>query len=162
VRTDHAGGRAARDEQGAHACADRRSHERQSLPLRDVRTHRARHPARREGGVAMAITPRITRRQLIAGSAGLTLAFVIDRGRGGLLVTAASRSTPAYWLPLRTAGAQARRVLLDAVAEKWSVPVGELTTEPSTVVHKASNRRISYGDVAAFAKAPAELPKIAP
>jgi isoquinoline 1-oxidoreductase subunit beta len=28
------------------------------------------------------------------------------------------------------------------------------------VVHKASNRRISYGEIAAFAKAPAELPKI--
>ena len=27
-------------------------------------------------------------------------------------------------------------------------------------MHKASNRRISYGEIAAFAKAPAELPKI--
>ena len=58
------------------------------------------------------------------------------------------------------AGAQARRVLLDAVAAKWDVPVGELTTEPSVVVHKASGRRIGYGEIAAFAKAPAELPKI--
>ena len=36
----------------------------------------------------------------------------------------------------------------------------ELSTEPSVVVHKASSRRISYGEIAAFAKAPAELPKI--
>ena len=43
---------------------------------------------------------------------------------------------------------------------KWNVPVGELSTEPSVVVHKASGRRISYGEIAAFAKAPAELPKI--
>ena len=28
------------------------------------------------------------------------------------------------------------------------------------VVHKASGRRISYGEIAAFAKVPAELPKI--
>ena len=28
-------------------------------------------------------------------------------------------------------------------------------------MHKTSNRRLSYGDIAAFAKAPAELPKIA-
>ena len=61
---------------------------------------------------------------------------------------------------MRMAGAQARRVLLDAAAAKWGVPVGELSTEPSVVVHKASNRRLSYGDIAAFAKAPAELPKI--
>ncbi len=61
---------------------------------------------------------------------------------------------------MRIAGAQARRVLIDAVAAKWGVPAAELTTEPSVVVHKASNRRISYGEIAAFAKAPAELPKI--
>ena len=28
------------------------------------------------------------------------------------------------------------------------------------MVHKASNRRISYGEIAAFTKAPAELPRI--
>ena len=45
-------------------------------------------------------------------------------------------------------------------AAKWGVPVGELSTEPSVVVHKASGRRIRYGEIAAFAKSPAELPKI--
>ncbi len=74
----------------------------------------------------------------------------------------ASLTTRAYWMPLRTAGAQARRVLLDAVAARWSVPVTELTTEPSMVVHAASSRRISFGDVAAFAVAPATLPEIKP
>ncbi len=75
--------------------------------------------------------------------------------------TSASASVHGYFKPLRIAGAQARRVLLDAVAAKWNVPVAELSTEPSVVVHKASGRRISYGEVAAFARAPAELPKIA-
>jgi isoquinoline 1-oxidoreductase subunit beta len=74
----------------------------------------------------------------------------------------ASLTTRAYWMPLRTAGAQARRVLLDAVAERWKVPVMELTTEPSMVVHAASNRKISYGDVVAFAMAPEKLPEIKP
>lgn len=74
----------------------------------------------------------------------------------------ASLSVRGYWMPLRIAGAQARRVLLDAVAARWGVPVGELTTEPSMVVHAASNRRISYGEVAAFATVPASLPEIAP
>ena len=49
---------------------------------------------------------------------------------------------------------------IDAVAAKWSVPAQELSTEPSVVVHKATNRRITYGEIAGFAKAPAELPKI--
>jgi isoquinoline 1-oxidoreductase beta subunit len=74
--------------------------------------------------------------------------------------TSASFATRGYFKAMRHAGAQARRVLIEAVAGKWGVPVSELSTEPSVVVHKASNRRISYGDIAAFAKAPAELPKI--
>ncbi len=74
----------------------------------------------------------------------------------------ASLSVRGYWMPLRIAGAQARRVLLEAVAARWGVPVAELTTEPSVVVHAASGRRISYGEVAAFATVPATLPEITP
>src|SRR5882672_10458915 len=79
---------------------------------------------------------------------------------GGGFQTSASASVHGYFKALRIAGAQARRVLLDAVAAKWNVPAGELSTEPSVVVHKASNRRVTYGEIASFAKAPAELPKI--
>ncbi len=74
----------------------------------------------------------------------------------------ASLTTRGYWMPARTAGAQARRVLLDAVAARWNVPMSELTTEPSVVVHAASNRRIGYGEIAAFAQAPDTLPEIKP
>jgi isoquinoline 1-oxidoreductase beta subunit len=74
--------------------------------------------------------------------------------------TTASFATRGYFTPMRIAGAQARRVLLDAAAQKWAVPMAELATEPSVVVHSASDRRLSYGEIAAFAKAPAELPKI--
>src|ERR1700733_10950078 len=75
--------------------------------------------------------------------------------------TSASASVTGYFTSLRLAGAQARRVLLDAVAAKWGVPVGELATEPSVVVHKASARPLGYGEIAAFASVPAELPQIA-
>src|SRR6202158_1588064 len=74
--------------------------------------------------------------------------------------TSASFATRGYFKAMRIAGAQARRILIDAVAAKWGLPAAELSTEPSVVVHKASNRRISYGEIASFAKAPAELPKI--
>ena len=74
----------------------------------------------------------------------------------------ASLSVRGYWMPLRIAGAQARRVLLDAVAARWNVPVAELTTEPGEVVHAASNRRIGYGEIAAFATVPATPPEITP
>jgi isoquinoline 1-oxidoreductase subunit beta len=78
----------------------------------------------------------------------------------GIFNTTSSLATRGYFKPMRIAGAQARRVLIEAVAAKWSVPVSELSTEPSAVVHAASNRRIGYGEIAGFAKAPAELPKI--
>ena len=74
--------------------------------------------------------------------------------------TAASYATRGYFKAMRVAGRQARRVLIDAVAVRWGVPVAELSTEPSTVVHAATGRRISYGDVAAFATVPTELPTI--
>ena len=69
-------------------------------------------------------------------------------------VTLASVSVPAFFTPLRLAGAQARRILLDNVAEQWKVPIAELTTE-KVIVHAKSKRRIFYGDVAKFAKIPA-------
>jgi isoquinoline 1-oxidoreductase beta subunit len=78
----------------------------------------------------------------------------------GAFQTTASSSVKGYFKGLRVAGAQTRRVLIDAVAARWNVPAGELSTEPSVVVHKASGRRLSYGEIAAFAKTPAELPKI--
>ncbi len=78
----------------------------------------------------------------------------------GAQVTLASVSVPAYYMPLRLAGAQARRVLLDNVAAQWKVPVAELTTGPSVVIHMKSGRRIGYGDVVKFATVPAELPKM--
>jgi isoquinoline 1-oxidoreductase beta subunit len=73
-----------------------------------------------------------------------------------------SLTTRGYWMAIRTAGAQARRVLIDAAAQRWNVPAGELSTEPSAVVHKASNRRLSYGEIASFAQMPAQLPEIRP
>ncbi len=78
----------------------------------------------------------------------------------GAQITAASVSVPGYYMPLRMAGAQARRVLIDAVAAEWKVPASELTTDSSTVIHAKSGKRISYGDVVKFAKVPDEPPKV--
>jgi isoquinoline 1-oxidoreductase beta subunit len=82
-------------------------------------------------------------------------------GFGGLQATGGSRTTQHYFKPLRLAGAQARKVLIAAAAEQWKVPAAELDTEPGMVVHAKSKRKVSYGQLAAKAKVPAELPKIA-
>src|SRR5262245_15716913 len=83
-------------------------------------------------------------------------------GFGGMMYTAGSNAVTSYYQPLRIAGAQARRVLLDNAARKWSVPVEELTTEPNTVVHAKSGQRLAYGEIAAFAELPAKAPEIKP
>jgi isoquinoline 1-oxidoreductase beta subunit len=83
-------------------------------------------------------------------------------GFGGMMYTAGSNAVRSYYTPLRTFGAQVRRVLLDNAARHWNVPVAELTTEPSVVVHANSNRRIGYGEIAAFAEAPQVAPEIKP
>lgn len=80
----------------------------------------------------------------------------------GAQVTAGSTSVPGYFYSLRVAGAQARRILIDNVAEQWKVPAGELSTADGFVMHAKSKRRVSYGDVAKFAAVPKEPPKITP
>jgi isoquinoline 1-oxidoreductase beta subunit len=62
-----------------------------------------------------------------------------------------SQSTPANYLPLRRAGATARVMLVQAAAQTWSVPASECTTEGGVVIHRASNRRATYGSLAATA-----------
>jgi isoquinoline 1-oxidoreductase beta subunit len=78
----------------------------------------------------------------------------------GAMLTAASVSMPGYWMSMRIGGAQARRVLMDNVAAKWGVPLAELSTEPGFVVHSASGRRISYGEVVQFATVPEQPPRM--
>src|SRR5215510_1748864 len=83
-------------------------------------------------------------------------------GFGGMMYTAGSNAVRSYYGPLRTFGAQVRIVLIYNAARHWGVPVGELTTEPSVVVHAKSGRRLGYGEIAAFAEVPAKAPEIKP
>jgi isoquinoline 1-oxidoreductase subunit beta len=86
---------------------------------------------------------------------------VYGNPRYGIMYTAGSASVPTYFKPLRLHAAQVRRVLIDNAAERWSVSAAELTTEPGVVVHKASGRRMTYGEIASFARVPATLPAVA-
>jgi isoquinoline 1-oxidoreductase beta subunit len=63
-------------------------------------------------------------------------------------VAGGSGSTPNSWEPFRKAGAAVRHVLRQAAAQKWNVPLEEVTTEKGFVVHKNSDKRLSYGLVA--------------
>src|SRR5216683_6051968 len=79
---------------------------------------------------------------------------------GGQMVTFGSGSVRGYWDKIRLQAAAVRRVLMQAAANRWQVPLAELHTEPSLVVHAASGRRLSYGEIAGFAPVPATMPTI--
>jgi len=83
-------------------------------------------------------------------------------GFDGLMYTAGSNAVSSYYQPLRIFGAQVRGILLDNAAKRLRVPVAELSTEPSVVVHAASGRRLTYAEIAAFAEVPAAAPAITP
>ena len=78
---------------------------------------------------------------------------------GGNMLAGASRTTRGYYEVMRLAGMQARQIMMQSAALKWEVPAGELGTEPNAVVHKASGRKLSYGEIAEFATVPASPPQ---
>jgi isoquinoline 1-oxidoreductase beta subunit len=69
----------------------------------------------------------------------------------GLQGTGGSTSTVDGFDRMREAGAAARHMLVAAAAARFGVPASELTTDNGTIVHKASNKSVTYGEVAADA-----------
>ncbi len=68
-----------------------------------------------------------------------------DQFAGGSAVVRTS------WEPLRTAGAAARMMLLEAAAARWSVPASECRTELGLVRHARTGQSIPYGQLVADA-----------
>jgi isoquinoline 1-oxidoreductase beta subunit len=65
--------------------------------------------------------------------------------------TGGSQAIRQGWKGLRMAGATARRLLVEAAAQTWQVPVAEITTELGVIHHKSGGRRAGYGEMAALA-----------
>ncbi len=66
----------------------------------------------------------------------------------GIQATGNSNSIRAWWPHLRTAGAGARAMLVQAAAKQWQVDPASCTTANSEVMHKESGRKLSYGELA--------------
>src|ERR1700751_170696 len=69
--------------------------------------------------------------------------------------TDGSHSIRSFYDAMREAGATARFMLIQAAAQQWSVPAAEGETDLHVVVHRSTNRRAGYGELASAA---AKLP----
>ncbi len=69
--------------------------------------------------------------------------------------TGGSTSVNSTWTQLRTAGAAAREMLVNAAAETWGVSADDCEASKGHVVHDDSGRRLSYG---ALANRAAQMP----
>jgi isoquinoline 1-oxidoreductase subunit beta len=69
--------------------------------------------------------------------------------------TDGSHSVTSFFDILRESGASARLMLVRAAAQTWGVPEKECATELHAVVHKASGKKLGYGELASAA---AKLP----
>jgi isoquinoline 1-oxidoreductase beta subunit len=65
--------------------------------------------------------------------------------------TDGSHSIRSFFDTMRECGATARWMLIQAAAAQWNVAASECSTEPHTVIHKATGRRLGYGELAASA-----------
>ena len=76
-----------------------------------------------------------------------------DEEKYGNQDTDGSRSIRHHIQPMRQCGAAMRQMLEAAAAQRWGVAVGEVQAQNHEVVHKASGRKLGYGDLAAAASA---------
>lgn len=93
-------------------------------------------------------------KQIEIEQAGATTLFG-DQTTGG------SASIRTTWDPMRKAGAMAREMLVSAAALTWGVPRSGCTAENGRIKHAASNRSLSYGELAGKAASlpiPADVP----
>jgi isoquinoline 1-oxidoreductase beta subunit len=66
----------------------------------------------------------------------------------GVQMVGGSTSVRTEWERLRKMGASARVMLIAAAAQQWGVPASECTAEKSLVHHKASGKKLTFGELA--------------
>src|SRR5580704_16414932 len=75
--------------------------------------------------------------------------------------TGGSASVKTTWDPMRKAGAAAREMLISAAALTWGVPRSTCAAVEGNILHGASKRRLSYGELAGKASTlpvPTDIP----
>ncbi len=99
----------------------------------------------------MTSMPMIVAEELDADWTKVTVEQAPFQAQFGRQFTGGSQSIRSGWLPLRTAGASARYMLIEAAAQAWKVPTNEINTEGGVLYHKASGKSATYGEMASAA-----------
>ena len=69
----------------------------------------------------------------------------------GVQATGNSNAMRGAWKPLRTAGATAREMLVEAAAKRWGVDAKTCRARDGEVIHAPTGRKLKYGELAADA-----------
>jgi isoquinoline 1-oxidoreductase beta subunit len=78
-----------------------------------------------------------------------------DPDKFGSQITGGSSTIRGSYKKLLKLSATAREMLITAAANQWNVPVGECYAESGHVIHRASGRKLNYGElVSAASKLP--------
>ncbi len=107
------------------------------------------------GTTSRTSVPLILADELDADWKRVKLEQAIGDPRYGDQDTDGSHSVRSFYEGMREAGATARLMLTQAAAKQWGVPASECNSDLHVIVHKKSNRKAGYGELAAAA---AKLP----
>ena len=100
------------------------------------------------GQGVMTSLPMILAEELDADWSKITAEHAPVEDRFGRMGTGGSTSIRTNFDRLRKVGAAARHMLVQAAAQEWGVDPAECTTRDSTVLHAASRRALTYGELA--------------
>lgn len=103
------------------------------------------------GSGSKTALPRILADELDADWARVKIVQATGDEKYGDQDTDGSHSVTSFFTTLREAGGSARLMLVRAAAQQWKVSENECSTEPHMVVHKATGKKLAYGELAASA-----------
>ena len=103
------------------------------------------------GTVIRTSLPLVLADELDADRNRVKIDQAIGDKRYGDQNTDGSQSVRRFFDTMRECGAAARFMLIQAAALQWNVPATECSTELHAVVHKATGRRLGYGELASGA-----------
>jgi len=107
------------------------------------------------GTTSRTTLPLIVADELDADWKRVKIGQAIGDKRYGDQNTDGSHSIRSFYDAMREAGATARFMLIQAAAKQWGVPAAECETDLHVVVHRSTNRKAGYGELASAA---AKLP----